>query len=105
MKFILLNSLVVVSVEAAAAVGDGALFDDRVILIGVLGGVALALTFAILMLRRSQMYPSEKADDPEDVDDSPANLRPRALRTRSRRHLHRSGRRGCHLRRSVPRRS
>ena len=63
-----IKEIVVVSVEAAGAVGDSSLFDDRVLLIAVLGGVVLALTLAILMLRRSQTYPSEKADDPDDVD-------------------------------------
>jgi uncharacterized membrane protein (DUF373 family) len=63
-----IKEIVVVSVEAAGAVGDGALFADRLALIGVLGLVVLALTLSILMLRRSQTYPSEKADDPEDVD-------------------------------------
>ena len=54
-----IKEIVVLSVEAAKAVGDGPLFDDRLALIGVLGGVALALCLAILLLRRSQTYPSE----------------------------------------------
>ena len=54
-----IKEIVVLSVEAAGAVGGGAMFDDRVLLIGVLGGVALSLSLAILLLRRSQTYPSE----------------------------------------------
>jgi len=54
-----IKEIVVLSVEAAGAVGDGALFDDRLLLIGVLGGVALSLCLAILLLRWSQTYPSE----------------------------------------------
>ena len=54
-----IKEIVVVSVEAAGAVGDGALFDDRLLMIGVLGGVALSLCLAILLLRWSQTYPSE----------------------------------------------
>ena len=54
-----IKEIVVLSVEAAGAVGDGALFSDRVALIGVLGGVALGLCLAMLLLRRSQTYPSE----------------------------------------------
>ena len=54
-----IKEIVVLSVEAAGAVGDGALFADRVALIGVLGAVALGLCLAMLLLRRSQTYPSE----------------------------------------------
>ncbi|MFC3690095.1 phosphate-starvation-inducible PsiE family protein [Aquipuribacter hungaricus] len=54
-----IKEIVVLSVEAAGAVGDGPLFADRVVLVGVLGGVVLGLCLAILLLRRSQTYPSE----------------------------------------------
>lgn len=79
-----IKEIVVVSVEAAGAIGDGPLFSDRMVLIAVLGGVVLALTLAILMLRRSQTYPSEKADDPDGADepDDPAPPQARAAASR-----------------------
>ncbi len=54
-----IKEIVVLSVEAAGAVGDGPLFADRLVLIGVLGAVVLGLCLSMLLLRRSQTYPSE----------------------------------------------
>ena len=55
-----IKEIVVLWVEAAGAVGDGALFGDRLALIGVLGAWPSPLCLAILMLRRSQTYPQER---------------------------------------------
>ncbi len=79
-----IKEIVVVSVEAAGVVGDGPVFDDRLMMIGVLGAVVLALSAATLVLRKAQTYPSEKADDPdsplgeargEGLGDAPGDIR------------------------------
>ncbi|MFC5379210.1 phosphate-starvation-inducible PsiE family protein [Aquipuribacter nitratireducens] len=62
-----IKEIVVLSVEAAGAVGDLSLFDDRLALIAVLGGVTFLLALAVLLLRRSQVYPDERRRT-EDVE-------------------------------------
>ena len=54
-----IKEIVVLSVEAASAIGKGSQFDDRMIEIGVLGVLVLLLAAAALLLRRKEREPDE----------------------------------------------
>jgi uncharacterized membrane protein (DUF373 family) len=54
-----IKEIVVLSVESAKAVGDGAEFHDRIIEIGVLGVLVLLLGLTSFLLRRKEREPDE----------------------------------------------
>ncbi|MGY1708563.1 phosphate-starvation-inducible PsiE family protein [Geodermatophilus sp. SYSU D00758] len=54
-----IKEIVVLSVEAADAVGRGSQFDDRLTEIGVLGVLVLLLAVAAWLLRRKEREPDE----------------------------------------------
>jgi uncharacterized membrane protein (DUF373 family) len=54
-----IKEIVVLSVESAKAVGDGAEFDDRIMEIGVLGVLVLLLGLTSFLLRRKEREPDE----------------------------------------------
>jgi len=54
-----IKEIVVLSVEAAKEVGNGAQFDDRIIEIAVLGGLVLLLGLTSFLLRRKEREPDE----------------------------------------------
>jgi uncharacterized membrane protein (DUF373 family) len=59
-----IKEIVVLSVESAKAVGDGAEFDDRIIEIGVLGVLVLLLGLTSFLLRRKEREPDEGESSP-----------------------------------------
>jgi uncharacterized membrane protein (DUF373 family) len=54
-----IKEIVVLSVEAASALGEGAQFDDRMIEIGVLGVLVVLLGVTSFLLRRKEREPDE----------------------------------------------
>lgn len=54
-----IKEIVVLSVEAASAIGKGSQFDDRMVEIGVLGVLVLLLGTTALLLRRKEREPDE----------------------------------------------
>jgi hypothetical protein len=54
-----IKEIVVLSVEAAKEVGNGAQFDDRIIEIAVLGVLVLLLGLTSFLLRRKEREPDE----------------------------------------------
>jgi uncharacterized membrane protein (DUF373 family) len=59
-----IKEIVVLSVESAKAVGDGAEFDDRIMEIGVLGVLVLLLGLTSFLLRRKEREPDEGESSP-----------------------------------------
>jgi uncharacterized membrane protein (DUF373 family) len=59
-----IKEIVVLSVEAAKEVGNGAAFDDRIIEIAVLGGLVLLLGLTSFLLRRKEREPDEGDSSP-----------------------------------------
>ncbi len=59
-----IKEIVVLSVESAKVVGQGAEFDDRIVEIGVLGVLVLLLGFTSFLLRRKEREPDEGAPAP-----------------------------------------
>jgi uncharacterized membrane protein (DUF373 family) len=59
-----IKEIVVLSVEAAKEVGNGAAFDDRVIEIGVLGVLVMLLGVTSFLLRRKEREPDEGESGP-----------------------------------------
>ena len=64
-----IKEIVVLSVEAASALGKGAEFDDRVIEIAVLGVLVVLLGVTSFLLRRKEREPDEGDPSPERGDD------------------------------------
>jgi uncharacterized membrane protein (DUF373 family) len=60
-----IKEIVVLSVEAASALGEGAEFRDRIVEIGVLGVLVLLLGGTSLLLRRKEREPDEAEPAPE----------------------------------------
>jgi len=60
-----IKEIVVLSVEAAGALGKGAEFDDRVVEIGVLGVLVVLLGVTSFLLRRKEREPDEGDPSPE----------------------------------------
>jgi uncharacterized membrane protein (DUF373 family) len=60
-----IKEIVVLSVEAASALGKGAEFDDRMIEIGVLGVLVVLLGVTSFLLRRKEREPDEAEPSPE----------------------------------------
>jgi uncharacterized membrane protein (DUF373 family) len=56
-----IKEIVVLSVKAADAIGEGAAFDDQLWQIGVLGVVVLLLGATAFLLRRKEREPAEGA--------------------------------------------
>jgi len=56
-----IKEIVVLSVKAAEAIGDGVAFDDQLQQIGVLGVVVLLLGATAFLLRRKEREPAEGA--------------------------------------------
>ena len=56
-----IKEIVVLSVKAADAIGQGAAFDDQLWQIGVLGGVVVLLGLTAFLLRRKEREPAEGA--------------------------------------------
>lgn len=59
-----IKEIVVLSVEAASALGKGAEFDDRIVEIGLLGVLVVLLGVTSLVLRRKEREPDEGAPAP-----------------------------------------
>lgn len=62
-----IKEIVVLSVEAAGAVGTAG-FTDRIVEIGVLGVLVLLLGVTSLLLRRKEREPDEGANAPPDIE-------------------------------------
>jgi uncharacterized membrane protein (DUF373 family) len=62
-----IKEIVVLSVEAAGALGKGAEFDDRVVEIGVLGVLVVLLGVTSFLLRRKEREPDEGKPAPEQA--------------------------------------
>jgi uncharacterized membrane protein (DUF373 family) len=60
-----IKEIVVLSVEAAGALGKGAEFDDRIIEIGLLGVLVVVLGVTSFLLRRKEREPDEGDPSPE----------------------------------------
>jgi uncharacterized membrane protein (DUF373 family) len=60
-----IKEIVVLSVEAASALGQGAEFDDRVVEIGLLGVLVVLLGVTSFLLRRKEREPDEGDPSPE----------------------------------------
>ena len=60
-----IKEIVVLSVEAASALGKGAEFDDRVVEIAVLGVLVVLLGVTSFLLRRKEREPDEGAPAPD----------------------------------------
>src|SRR5919112_4501897 len=60
-----IKEIVVLSVEAASALGEGAEFDDRVVEIGLLGVLVVLLGVTSFLLRRKEREPDEGDPSPE----------------------------------------
>ena len=60
-----IKEIVVLSVEAAGALGKGAEFDDRVVEIGLLGALVVLLGVTSFLLRRKEREPDEGQPAPE----------------------------------------
>jgi uncharacterized membrane protein (DUF373 family) len=60
-----IKEIVVLSVEAASALGEGAEFDDRVIEIGLLGVLVVLLGVTSFLLRRKEREPDEGGQSPQ----------------------------------------
>lgn len=60
-----IKEIVVLSVEAASALGTGAEFDDRMVEIGVLGVLVVLLGATSWLLRRKEREPDEGEPAPE----------------------------------------
>jgi uncharacterized membrane protein (DUF373 family) len=60
-----IKEIVVLSVEAAGALGKGAEFDDRIIEIGVLGVLVVLLGVTSFLLRRKEREPDEGEPAPD----------------------------------------
>jgi uncharacterized membrane protein (DUF373 family) len=60
-----IKEIVVLSVEAASALGKGAEFDDRVVEIGLLGVLVVLLGVTSFLLRRKERGPDEGDPSPE----------------------------------------
>jgi uncharacterized membrane protein (DUF373 family) len=60
-----IKEIVVLSVEAASALGQGAEFDDRIVEIGVLGVLVVLLGMTSFLLRRKEREPDEGEPAPE----------------------------------------
>jgi uncharacterized membrane protein (DUF373 family) len=60
-----IKEIVVLSVEAASALGKGAEFDDRVVEIGLLGVLVVLLGVTSFLLRRKEREPDEGDPSPE----------------------------------------
>ena len=63
-----IKEIVVLSVEAASALGKGAQFDDRVTEIGLLGVLVVLLGVTSFLLRRKEREPDEGDPSPERGD-------------------------------------
>jgi uncharacterized membrane protein (DUF373 family) len=59
-----IKEIVVLSVEAASALGKGAQFDDRIVEIGVLGVLVVLLGATSFLLRRKEREPDEAEPSP-----------------------------------------
>ncbi|MGY1773569.1 phosphate-starvation-inducible PsiE family protein [Blastococcus sp. SYSU D00813] len=59
-----IKEIVVLSVESAKEVGNGAQFTDRIVEIGVLGVLVLLLGLTALLLRRKEREPDEGESGP-----------------------------------------
>ncbi len=64
-----IKEIVVLSVEAASALGKGAEFDDRVTEIGLLGVLVVLLGVTSFLLRRKEREPDEGDPSPERGQD------------------------------------
>jgi uncharacterized membrane protein (DUF373 family) len=60
-----IKEIVVLSVEAASALGKGAEFDDRIVEIGLLGVLVVLLGVTSFLLRRKEREPDEGEPAPE----------------------------------------
>jgi uncharacterized membrane protein (DUF373 family) len=60
-----IKEIVVLSVEAASALGKGAEFDDRIVEIGVLGVLVVLLGLTSYLLHRKEREPDEAEPSPE----------------------------------------
>jgi uncharacterized membrane protein (DUF373 family) len=60
-----IKEIVVLSVEAASALGTGAEFDDRIVEIGLLGVLVVLLGVTSYLLRRKEREPDEGEPSPE----------------------------------------
>ena len=60
-----IKEIVVLSVEAASALGKGAEFDDRIVEIGLLGVLVVLLGVTSFLLRRKEREPDEGEPTPE----------------------------------------
>ena len=60
-----IKEIVVLSVEAASALGTGAEFDDRIIEIGLLGVLVVLLGVTSFLLRRKEREPDEGEPAPD----------------------------------------
>jgi hypothetical protein len=63
-----IKEIVVLSVEAASALGEGAEFDDRVVEIGLLGVLVVLLGITSFLLRRKEREPDEGDPSPERAE-------------------------------------
>lgn len=66
-----IKEIVVLSVKAAEEVGTGAAFDDRLVQIGLLGGLVLVLGATAWLMRLKEREPDEGDPSPEAVRDAP----------------------------------
>jgi uncharacterized membrane protein (DUF373 family) len=60
-----IKEIVVLSVEAASALGKGEEFDDRIVEIGLLGVLVVLLGLTSFLLRRKEREPDEGAPAPD----------------------------------------
>ena len=60
-----IKEIVVLSVEAASALGEGAEFDDRIVEIGLLGALVVLLGLTSFLLRRKEREPDEGDPSPK----------------------------------------
>lgn len=60
-----IKEIVVLSIEAASALGQGAEFDDRMVEIGLLGVLVVLLGVTSFLLRRKEREPDEGAPAPD----------------------------------------
>ena len=69
------KEIVVLSVEAASALGKGAEFDDRIVEIGLLGVLVVLLGLTSYLLRRKEREPDEGAPAPDHDAEACADQR------------------------------
>jgi uncharacterized membrane protein (DUF373 family) len=70
-----IKEIVVLSVEAASALGKGAEFDDRIVEIGLLGVLVVLLGLTSYLLRRKEREPDEGAPAPDHDAEAGADQR------------------------------